>query len=233
MKNEKNLKEQKSLIHEKNYKMVRKNKSKIFNLIFVIYLKVLKSPNTNLSVLSSVLNGIAHFISHINCFIYIQIIGLINTHLKQEVNNFELDNNTFYEILYQTIYDICAGCENDAEFDSNFNLLTQAVQQLIIRKPREVGTKRSTAFTKRLMNMALFTKSIYVTKIYDLVSEIYQKHPQLSRILDSQSNVGTTFLDTVEHPEYCCPDGIVLWEYHLFQNHFDTGFRKPLFQKFT
>ncbi|KAF0989038.1 LOW QUALITY PROTEIN: hypothetical protein HZS_6980 [Henneguya salminicola] len=53
--------------------------------------------------------------------------------------------------------------------------------------------------------------------------KLVTKFPSMSILFDNQSNVGHNFLPHVEHPEHCCPEGIIIWENQLLTRHYDSS----------
>ncbi|KAF1745062.1 hypothetical protein MXB_3679 [Myxobolus squamalis] len=213
---------------DQNLKVTQKNKSALLAEIFSLYFRGLKDSVSS-ATLSSCLKGIVKYSCLLNVDIYYETIKLAIRLLKNEivtlfkfqsiVDSFEMDYTSLYEALYKIMFDVIY--ENNR--NECIDCLIECISRLILNRKRDVGMRRCYSFSKRLISLCLHTNYAHTAKIIRLFTDIFTKFPSLSRLYDSQSNVGQKFLQNIEHPEHCCPEGIILWEHQLLNRHYDSS----------
>lgn len=158
-----------------------------------------------------------------NCKLHcLGTVFIMHKSLESELG--KVDPENFYKHFYVILTNIDASELTPQEFSS----LNNCIHLMLIKRARQVSSKRYCAFVRRLLILALNLPAQYVPKLLESIRILFLQRPNINALLDSSncSDFGSGQFDMeVEDPDYSHADSSVAWELHMLRQHMDLHIR--------
>lgn len=208
----------------------------VAKLVFTIYFRILKQyPNSRL--LSATLEGLAKFAHIINIEFFADLIEVLN-HLIENVDLgyreqlhciqtvftilsgqgevLNIDPARFYTHLYASIMRVNAG-KNHTDMES----IITTLENVLIRRRKNITNLRYLAFLKRLMSLSLQALHNGTLSCLSIVKSAMQMNASLDILLDTETKIGSGKFDPeIVEPEFSNANCTSLFELGLLRRHY-------------
>jgi len=172
-------------------------------------------------------NGIFPLISHLlennnvttNCKLHcLATVFIMYKSLESELGKVDPEN------FYRHFYVILTNLDPSAITDEEFSSLNDCIHLMLIKRSRQVSSKRYCAFVRRLLILSLNLPPKHVANLLDTVKILFLQKPNIKAIFDSTncSDFGSGQFDiAVEDPDFSNADSSVAWELHILRSHIE------------
>lgn len=137
----------------------------------------------------------------------------------------KVDPENFYKHFYVILSNIVPNELTITEFTS----LNNCIHLMLIKRARQISSKRYCAFVRRLFILAINLPAHFVPKLLDTTRILFLQRPNINALLDSSncSDFGSGQFDmSVDDPDFSHADSSVAWELHLLHRHLDPNIRE-------
>lgn len=208
----------------------------ISKLVFTIYFRILKQ-NPNSRLLSATLEGLAKFAHIINIEFFEDLIEVLNylienvdlgyreqlhciqtvfTILSGQGEVLNIDPARFYTHLYKNILRVNAG-RSHIDMES----VVSTIENVLIRRRKNITHLRYLAFLKRLMTLSLQVQHNGTLGCLGIVKSALQLNAKLDILLDPENKVGSGKFDPeIIEPEFSNANCTSLFELALLKRHY-------------
>lgn len=149
-----------------------------------------------------------------------------------EVELGKVDPESFYKHLYVILTNLNGSEMNEQEFAS----LNTCIHLMLIKRARQIDTRRSCAFVRRLLMLSLNIPSRFVTPLLESVRILFLQKSAICGLLDSAncSDFGSGQFDMeIDDPDFSHADASVAWELHMLRNHNEPIIRQAAVKYFS
>uniref|UniRef100_A0A1A9WL83 Nucleolar complex protein 3 homolog n=1 Tax=Glossina brevipalpis TaxID=37001 RepID=A0A1A9WL83_9MUSC len=222
----------------KHYKL-----TEIVKMLFTIYFRVLKN-DPNSKVLSAILEGLAEFAHVINLDFFADLIDVLNRILETQEDLgyreqlhciqtifailsgqgeiLNIDPIRFYQHFYRNMLAVNAGKNHD-----DFRIILKTLDEVLVKRRRNMSQQRLMAFVKRLLSVALHLLHHGTLASLGTIKTTFQLTSVLDILLDTDCSIGSGKYDPeLEDPEYCNASCTALYELTMLARHYHPIVRK-------
>ncbi|XP_071522675.1 nucleolar complex protein 3 homolog [Panulirus ornatus] len=230
--------QKKDILKGKVTKQRNAQHSKIIQLIFGLYIHVLKrQPNKRL--IGVVLEGLAKFAHLINIEFFVDLLNVLGALMDEGSLKFQeslhciqvvftilsgqgevltLDPYRFYKYLYANMFRMSAGANHD-----DVTSVLESLNQMLVEHRRRANPLRVYAFTKRLATLSLTLLHNGTIASLSTLRSIMLNHPSTETLLETDMEGSNgIFSAEIEEPEHCNANATSMWELHILKRHYHS-----------
>lgn len=228
----------KDMVKEEATKQRNAQHSKIIQLIFGLYIHVLKrQPNKRL--IGVVLEGLAKFAHLINIEFFVDLLNVLGALMDEGSLKFReslhciqvvftilsgqgevltLDPYRFYKYLYTNMFRMSAGANHD-----DVTSVLESLNQMLVEHRSRANPLRVYAFTKRLATLSLALLHNGTIASLSTLRTIMLNHPSTETLLETDMEGSNgIFSAEIEEPEHCNANATSMWELHILKRHYHS-----------
>lgn len=243
MKKDKELEKEMAIVSaEENRQEANKIQSELLKTIFLLYFKVLKTPEAS-NLLPSVLEGMAQFSHLINVDLILNLLEVLKNLIQttdmpliasmncvitsfQTLRNLgdalNVDLKDFYTYLYGLIPKILTQVD---QFEKTLPLLVRCLELLLTART-VIGMERVAAFIKRLLISSISLPPNGALALLSIIERLFRKYPKVQQILDAEVCGSGSYQPEIEDPEHTHALSSTAWEFSILVQHYHPTVKK-------
>ncbi|OWF43118.1 nucleolar complex protein 3 homolog [Mizuhopecten yessoensis] len=209
--------------------------------VFLTYFRILKGGVSS-ELLSAVLEGLAKFAHLINVDFFDDLFKVFDDLISSGELSYReslhcvqtafiilsgqgaalnIDPMTFYTHLYNTVFNVHAGCSSE-----DIPIILNCLDAMVTRRKRQISQQRVLAFIKRLITLALMQSHEGSLPLLLAVRNFILTYKSSEMLFDNETQGSGVFLPELSDPEHCNAHNTMLWELQLLKHHYHPVTRR-------